>query len=422
MSLIRIVYSIILSVVTLILLPSNSNAALFKIDINNPHFQKISVQIHAIDKDSFSISKRIAHDLNTTNLFNIIYSELPIKFDADHLSLVNGSGGLGGAYLLYGSLKNDNKDIVVKIRFVRRVPFKQIFSRSYKTGSGGSRWLAHRIADDIFKSLFGYYGPFESMFAFSLKRGKYRELYVSEFDGSKLTKITNFKTLSYLPKWQGRSIIYFSSLKGNNIVLYKYNMSTGKIRLIAGFGGINIGGHPSENGKFIVYSAPHGNSIDIYMLNVKTGKRKRLTYDGAINVSPILYGNKLIYTSNRFGMPQLFIKNLSTGSIRRLTYKGSYNTSPNLSPDGKKIAFVSRLKGNLDIASINSDGSGYKILSNGFTNVAPVWSPGGRFVAFVKKENDISSVYLSNLFSGQENLIFSVKGDIGSLAWSHLLR
>ncbi len=418
MKFISVIY---IAIVLSIALPSQ--AARFNIDINNPGFRKIAIQIHKINNDKYGISKRVFHDLSTTGLFNVIYSEIPINFDVNHTDLVNSSGGLGGSYLLYGSV-DKNKDGLIKVRFVQRSPFKEIFARLYKTDSNpsGRRWLAHRIADDIFKSVFGSYGPFESLFAFSLKVGNNREIYISEFDGSGLIKITNYKSLSYYPRWLGRSTIYFSSLKGNNIILYKYNISNGNIKVVSNLKGLNIGGDPSDNGKQIVYSSPHGNAVDIYLLNTVTGKTRRLTNDGSINVSPALYKNNLIYTSNRYGEPQIFMKNLKTGHIKRLTYHGRYNTSPSLSHDHKKIAFVSRRNGSFNIATINTDGSGYKVITEGFTNVAPAWSPGDKFIAFVKKEKGVSSVYLSNQSIGQTNLIFSIKGDIGSLAWSGLFR
>ena len=59
---------------------------------------------------------------------------------------------------------------------------------------------------------------------------------------------------------------------------------------------------------------------------------------------------------------------------RRLAQGGS---QPRWSPDGRKIAFVSRRDWNADIYVMNADGSGQRNLTRaaGHRESQPVWSP-----------------------------------------------
>jgi len=60
--------------------------------------------------------------------------------------------------------------------------------------------------------------------------------------------------------------------------------------------------------------------------------------------------------SDRGGSPQIYRVPAGGGNAERVTFSGSYNISPALSPDGKWLAYVSRVNGAfklhvMDIAS-----------------------------------------------------------------------
>lgn len=60
--------------------------------------------------------------------------------------------------------------------------------------------------------------------------------------------------------------------------------------------------------------------------------------------------------------------------------------TPAWSPDGRKLAFVSRRDGNAEIYVMNADGSGLRKLTRSPSyDRDPAWSPDGRAIAFVRK-------------------------------------
>jgi Tol biopolymer transport system component len=60
--------------------------------------------------------------------------------------------------------------------------------------------------------------------------------------------------------------------------------------------------------------------------------------------------------------------------------------TPAWSPDGRKLAFVSRRDGNSEIYVMNADGSGLRNVTRTRSNdLDPVWSPDGHAIAFVQK-------------------------------------
>jgi Tol biopolymer transport system component len=71
--------------------------------------------------------------------------------------------------------------------------------------------------------------------------------------------------------------------------------------------------------------------------------------------------------------------------------------TPAWSPDGRKLAFVSRRDGNSEIYVMNSDGSAQENLTRQPANDShPSWSPDGRKIAFVSRRDGNSEIYVMN--------------------------
>ena len=69
-----------------------------------------------------------------------------------------------------------------------------------------------------------------------------------------------------------------------------------------------------------------------------------------------------------------------------LTQHPASDSHPSWSPDGRKLAFVSRRDGNSEIYVMNADGSGLRNVTRTPSNdLDPAWSPDGRAIAFVQK-------------------------------------
>jgi TolB protein len=62
---------------------------------------------------------------------------------------------------------------------------------------------------------------------------------------------------------------------------------------------------------------------------------------------------------------------------RNLTRNPGHDSDPAWSPDGRKIAFVTKRDGNFEVYVMDADGSGQRNLTrNPAPDRSPVWSPG----------------------------------------------
>ena len=96
-------------------------------------------------------------------------------------------------------------------------------------------------------------------------------------------------------------------------------------------------------------------------------------------------GRKLAFVSRRDGNSEIYVINADGSEQENLTQHPARDSHPSWSRDGRKLAFVSRRDGNSEIYVMNADGSGLRNVTRAPSNdLDPAWSPDGRAIAFVK--------------------------------------
>ncbi len=87
------------------------------------------------------------------------------------------------------------------------------------------------------------------------------------------------------------------------------------------------------------------------------------------------------------------------------------DTAPALSPDGRKIAFMSRRDGNWEIYIVNTDGSGLQRLTdNPAEDGLPTWSPDGKMLAFMSNREEGWAVWAMLPNGSGLQRLFSIEG------------
>ena len=87
------------------------------------------------------------------------------------------------------------------------------------------------------------------------------------------------------------------------------------------------------------------------------------------------------------------------------------DTAPAISPDGEKIAFMSRREGNWDIYVINADGSNLQHLTRSSAQDGlPAWAPDGNAIAFVSDRGGIWAVWVMTPDGKGHTQLFTMEG------------
>ena len=98
-------------------------------------------------------------------------------------------------------------------------------------------------------------------------------------------------------------------------------------------------------------------------------------------------GRKLAFVSRRDGNSEIYVMNADGSEQENLSRQPASDSHPSWSRDGRKLAFVSRRDGNAEIYVMNADGSGLRnVTRTPRDDLGPAWSPDGRAIAFVQKK------------------------------------
>ncbi|MBI3563613.1 MAG: PD40 domain-containing protein, partial [Elusimicrobia bacterium] len=183
-----------------------------------------------------------------------------------------------------------------------------VFERFYRQDAQWLRALAHRIADDVVKAATGRDGIARTRIAFVNNQTGHKEVYVMDYDGEAVKRLTDDKSIDLLPRF-------------------------------------------SPDGRKVAYTSYKDGNPDLFLLDLETGRASALSDEQGLNIaggwSPD--GAKLLMTLSRGKSPNLYLKDLSSGALERLTSHFGADSTPTFSPDARQVAFVSDRSGNPQI-------------------------------------------------------------------------
>ncbi|MEW5797116.1 MAG: Tol-Pal system beta propeller repeat protein TolB [Candidatus Zixiibacteriota bacterium] len=271
------------------------------------------------------------------------------------------------------------------------------------------RELAHDVANEIVYNLTGERGIFRTRIAYMKKVGPAKEVYVADYDGANERQLTKLGSICLSPVFSpDGSTIYFTSFRDGDPQLFSVSVESGQVKKITNYLGIAAAPAVSPDGRKIACVLSKDGNSEIYVIDLEGRIIKRLTNHPSIESSPTWSpdGRMIAFSSDRTGAPQIYLMDSDGLGARRLTFSGSYNDSPIWSDRGDRITFVSRTKqGRFDLASIDTSGVDYRILTEVGHNENPHFSPDGKHIIFTSSRLSEGDIFTMDLSGGNQRRI-----------------
>jgi len=188
--------------------------------------------------------------------------------------------------------------------------------------------------------------------------------------------------------------------QGNFDELYLMNADgTGQTRLTASADQYTWSSDWSTDGKQVVFNRGEPNTLEsaLYVMNIDgSGLRQLTNMPGAEWVpswSPD--GKRIAFVSKTEQDQQIFSINADGSELRQLTHTVAPTYGPDWSPDGTHIVYNSNASGIDQLYTMNADGSNQtQITSRGTDNWGTAWSPDGNWIAFHSSRDGNWDIYL----------------------------
>ncbi len=323
--------------------------------------------------------------------------------------------------IMQGSYSTDGREIQLKCRLVDVRGGTAILLKTYPNALLVMREKVHEVSDDVIFNLTGEKGISRTRVAFVSDMTGNTELYVSDYDGYNVLRMTRQGGVCLLPSWSpSGNYITFTSYKRMNPDLWWINISGKGLGLLSFYQGLNTAASWSPDGERIALTLSKDGNAEIYTMRRDASDLKRITFSPSIETSPSWSptGREIAFNSDRAGTPQIYIMDSEGGNVRRLTYTGSYNASPAWSPKGDKIAYVCRENGLFNIYTIDVNGQNVTRLTyNAGHNENPSWSPDGSHIAFSSTRGGAKAIYTMDANGGNARRL-KMPGNSQTPAWS----
>lgn len=384
-----------------------------RIRVAVPPFACIDPQLQATANE---MAQTLADDLEFSGVFILLP---PASYPPGFTTLTTDPAALDlpswratqAENLVYGLVFYEGSQLVAQFRLFDLYSNTQLYGQEVKVTREHFRLASHRFSEEVIRQIDGTPGIGTSEIVFSgLSGNNQKEIYVADYDGANVKRVTNHQSLSIMPEISpdGRSIAYLS-YKDRYAFHYIFDRSTGASRPLSKEVGLNSAAGWAPNGNRLALTLSKDGNAEIYLKNPDGSGAVRLTNNRENDTSPAFSpdGSQICFVSERAGRPQIYAMGADGSNPRRLSFHGGSAYDPHWSPDGKMIAFVSNSSGEgFEIYFMGADGSNPTRLTNSSgINEAPCWSPDSRHIAFSSTRNGRSELFVYTLSTQTERPI-----------------
>jgi TolB protein len=326
-------------------------------------------------------------DLDFSGYFDIVDPQL-------YLLIPPGEGevrhddwlSIGADALLLTRMRVDRDRIDLEAWLYDNTSGTELLGKRYGGSLDSTRRVAHKLADEMVLHYTGRPGIALTRIAFVSKHGEGKEIYLLDYDGRRLRRLTTTESLNLSPSWSPNGEeLAFVSWRGRQPGVYVMS-AEGQLGVLNTVGG-EFSSSPgwAPGGHRLAYASDLPGNTEIYLLDRRDGTNRRLTYNPAIDTSPDVSpnGRELAFTSDRTGAPQIYIMDAEGVNVRRVSWSGAYNESAVWSPRGDRLAYASRHEGRFQILVLDLTSGETRQITRGHANHEnPSWSPDGRHLVF----------------------------------------
>jgi TolB protein len=329
---------------------------------------------------------------------------------------------LGGEILVKGTFDSGLDEFSIEATAYDLSQGEAILGRRYASPSGRWREAVHSIADDIVSFLTGERGIALSKIAFVSNVTGTKEIYVMDYDGENMRRVTRDNMMAVYPAWfPGGQRIAYTRFRGQRQETCVVSAQSGATTKLTTFPGLNAFVAVSRDGGSIAMSLSRDGNTEIYRLRSDGSDPRRLTTGRSTESSPCWSpdGRRIAFVSDRSGSPQIYAMPSTGGSADRVTYRGGYNTSPDWSPKGDLLAYTSQVEGVFQIFTVDVETKEVVRLTTGRENKEdPSWAPDGRHLVYSVKSGGKSDLYMIDIYEQEPLRLTSGSGDYLSPSWS----
>lgn len=295
-----------------------------------------------------------------------------------------------------GACRVNGESVDLEFHVRETVGGRSLLGKKYRGKSTYLRRMAHRFSNTLVESLLGERGVFESRIVFVRKSGDTKDIYLMDYDGHGMRRLTKTSTVNVFPAFADSSSIVWTSFLRGKPDIYRGSTATGRSAILIYSRSVETSPAVSMIEGRIAYASSRPGNLEIFTADLDKTNVRQLTFRGGIDTSPCWSPNgyQLAFTSDRSGQPQIYVMDADGTNTRRLTFEGSYQDSPSWSPKGDQIAYTSFQRGAFNIWTIGADGSdAMQITTQPGNNEYPCWSPNGEHIVFVCRQGGSSDLY-----------------------------
>jgi TolB protein len=376
----------------------------------------------------FDLAAVVQHDLDGSGRFRTMQrgAMLAMPTRAAEVAAADWKAA-GNDYVAVGRVTASGSDqLTVECDLVNALTGTTVASHKLIANSASLRNAAHQIADFIYEKILGTRGAFATRIAYVSVDGQlpaqHYQLIVADADGENQKIILESPQPILSPAWSpdGQWLAYVS-FENRVSAVYVQRVRSGERRLISARVGVNSAPAwaPDGNRMALTLSGSSGN-LDIYILDLRTQGLTRLTDDPAVDTEPCWSadGNALYFTSDRAGSAQIYrIDPNSPKRVQRVTFGASYAARPRLSPDGRKLAFLTRDGNNFRIAIQDLPSGTVTLLSRGMLDESPSFAPNGAVVIYAGREGELGTLATVSVDGQVTQRLKSDRGEVREPVW-----